>query len=110
VAKTRALVTGSAGFLGSHLCERLLSEGYRVVSMDNLGTGSLENVAHLKDETHFEYIDHDVTSHINIGGRCWQMGVAEVVDHNVKCSEEGVHIDHEESLFLFLGDRAANRL
>ena len=64
----RALVTGGAGFLGSHLCERLLSEGYRVVCMDNLRTGSLENVAHLESEAHFEYIDHDVTSHINVGG------------------------------------------
>jgi dTDP-glucose 4,6-dehydratase len=68
VAKKRALVTGGAGFLGSHLCERLLSEGYRVVCMDNLRTGSLENVAHLESEAHFEYIDHDVTSHINVGG------------------------------------------
>jgi dTDP-glucose 4,6-dehydratase len=67
VAKKRALVTGGAGFLGSHLCERLLSEGYRVVCMDNLRTGSLENVAHLEGEAHFEYIDHDVTSHINVG-------------------------------------------
>jgi dTDP-glucose 4,6-dehydratase len=68
VAKKRALVTGGAGFLGSHLCERLLSEGYHVVCMDNLRTGSLENVAHLEGETHFEYIDHDVTSHINVAG------------------------------------------
>jgi dTDP-glucose 4,6-dehydratase len=66
--KRRALVTGGAGFLGSHLCERLLSEGYRVVCMDNLRTGSLENVAHLEGEAHFEYIDHDVTSHINVAG------------------------------------------
>jgi dTDP-glucose 4,6-dehydratase len=66
--KRRALVTGGAGFLGSHLCERLHSEGYRVVCMDNLRTGSLENVAHLEGEAHFEYIDHDVTSHINVAG------------------------------------------
>jgi len=68
VANKRALVTGGAGFLGSHLCERLLSEGYSVLCMDNLRTGSLENVAHLEDEAHFEYTDHDVTSHINVGG------------------------------------------
>src|SRR5215211_2070337 len=70
VAKSKplALVTGGAGFLGSHLCERLLSEGYHVVCMDNLRTGSLENVAHLEGEAHSEYIDHDVTSHINVAG------------------------------------------
>jgi dTDP-glucose 4,6-dehydratase len=68
VAKKRALVTGGAGFLGSHLCERLLSEGYHVVCMDNLRTGSLENVAHLEGEADFEYIDHDVTSHIKVAG------------------------------------------
>jgi dTDP-glucose 4,6-dehydratase len=66
--KPRALVTGGAGFLGSHLCERLLSEGYRVVCMDNLRSGSLENIAHLEDEAGFEYINHDVTVHINVGG------------------------------------------
>jgi dTDP-glucose 4,6-dehydratase len=67
--KLRALVTGGAGFVGSHLCERLLSEGYRVVCMDNLTTGSLDNVAHLmKGEADFEYIDHDVTTRINIPG------------------------------------------
>ena len=49
-SKPRALVTGGAGFLGSHLCERLLAEGYRVICMDNLRTGTLENVAHLEDD------------------------------------------------------------
>ncbi len=67
-ARPRALVTGGAGFVGSHLCERLLSEGYRVVCMDNLRTGTLENVAHLEDEADFEYIDHDITTHINVPG------------------------------------------
>ncbi len=66
--KPRALVTGGAGFLGSHLCERLLSEGYRVVCMDNLRTGSLDNVVHLEDEPDFEYVDHDVTAYINVPG------------------------------------------
>jgi dTDP-glucose 4,6-dehydratase len=64
----RALVTGGAGFLGSHLCERLLSEGYSVVCMDNLRTGRLENIAHLGNQVDFEYIDHDVTAYINITG------------------------------------------
>jgi dTDP-glucose 4,6-dehydratase len=66
--KPRALVTGGAGFLGSHLCERLLSEGYRVVCMDNLRTGSLENIVHLEDEPDFEYVDHDVTTYMNVPG------------------------------------------
>ena len=64
----RALVTGGAGFLGSHLCGRLMAEGYRVVCMDNLRTGSRENVAHLADEPGFEYLDHDVTLPIEIRG------------------------------------------
>jgi dTDP-glucose 4,6-dehydratase len=67
--KPRALVSGGAGFLGSHLCERLLSEGYRVVCMDNLRTGSLENVSHLEGDADFEYADHDVTTHINVVGK-----------------------------------------
>ena len=54
--------------MGSHLCERLLSEGYRVLCMDNLRTGSLDNVAHLADEPDFEYVDHDVSSYINVPG------------------------------------------
>jgi dTDP-glucose 4,6-dehydratase len=66
--KPLALVTGGAGFLGSHLCERLLSEGYRVLCMDNLSTGCLDNVAHLEDETDLEYVDHDVTAYINVPG------------------------------------------
>jgi dTDP-glucose 4,6-dehydratase len=66
--KPRALVTGGAGFVGSHLCERLLSEGYRVTCMDNLRTGTLENVAHLESDADFEYIDHDVSAYINVSG------------------------------------------
>jgi len=69
-AKPRALVTGGAGFLGSHLCERLLSEGYRVVCMDNLRTGALENVAHLLEgeAEYFEYVEHDVSTYIHVSG------------------------------------------
>ena len=65
---TTALVTGGAGFIGSHLCERLLSEGYRVVCMDNLRTGALENIAHLQGEVNFEYVPHDVTTYIQYPG------------------------------------------
>jgi dTDP-glucose 4,6-dehydratase len=63
--KRRALVTGGAGFIGSHLCDRLLAEGYRVVCMDNLQTGVLDNISHVND-LDFEFIDHDVTLHINL--------------------------------------------
>ena len=67
--KPRALVTGGAGFIGSHLCERLLlEEGYRVVCMDNLRTGALENIAHLQGEANFEYVPHDVTTYIRYPG------------------------------------------
>src|ERR671933_1560696 len=66
---TTALVTGGAGFIGSHLCERLLlEEGYRVVCMDNLRTGTLENIAHLQGEANFEYVPHDVTTYIRYPG------------------------------------------
>ena len=67
-SKPRALVTGGAGFLGSYLCERLLAEGYRVSCMDNLRTGTLENVAHLEGEADFEYVEHDVSTYINVPG------------------------------------------
>ena len=66
--KKRALVTGGAGFIGSHLCERLLAEGYRVICLDNLITGSFENVAHLAGSPSFEYLQHDATKHIDAPG------------------------------------------
>jgi dTDP-glucose 4,6-dehydratase len=67
--KPRALVTGGAGFIGSHLCERLLAEGYEVLCLDNLITGSFENVApFLAHEADFDYIDHDLSTHIDIPG------------------------------------------
>ena len=68
-ARPRALVTGGAGFLGSHLCERLIGEGYLVLCVDNLSTGARENVAHLEGDPGFEYVNHDVTSPFHIGGR-----------------------------------------
>jgi dTDP-glucose 4,6-dehydratase len=67
--RPRALVTGGAGFLGSHLCERLISEGYLVLCMDNLSTGVRENVAHLEGDPCFEFVHHDVTLPLHIEGR-----------------------------------------
>ncbi|MDP9486548.1 MAG: SDR family oxidoreductase [Actinomycetota bacterium] len=64
----RALVTGGAGFIGSHLSERLLEEGYRVVCVDSLITGSSENVAHLANSPNFEYVEHDATKHMDVSG------------------------------------------
>jgi dTDP-glucose 4,6-dehydratase len=63
----RALVTGSAGFLGSHLSERLLDEGFSVIGMDNLVTGDLANIAHLTGRD-FVFVKHDVTNYINVDG------------------------------------------
>jgi len=60
----RVLVTGGAGFLGSHLCERLLGDGHEVIAMDNLFTGSKRNIAHLRDHGGFEFVRHDIVNPI----------------------------------------------
>jgi len=64
----RVLITGGAGFLGSHLCEKFLHEGYTVVCMDNFITGSPENIAHLFGNAKFQCIQHDVTEYIYVAG------------------------------------------
>lgn len=64
----RALVTGGAGFLGSHLCDRLLAEGFEVVAFDNLLTGSTDNIAHLLDNPRFRYVHYDVCEYLYLDG------------------------------------------
>lgn len=64
----RVLITGGAGFLGSHLCERFLKEGYHVIAMDNLITGDLRNIEHLMPLANFEFHHHDVSQFIHITG------------------------------------------
>jgi dTDP-glucose 4,6-dehydratase len=67
--RPRALITGGAGFLGSHLCERFLAEGYEVICMDNLITGELGNVEHLFRDRWFHFEQRDVTEYIHVGGK-----------------------------------------
>ncbi len=64
----RILITGAAGFLGSHLCDRFLAEGYNVVGMDNLLTGNIKNIEHLFPVKEFEFYHHDVTKFVHVPG------------------------------------------
>ena len=59
------LITGAAGFLGSHLCDKFLAEGFKVFGMDNLITGNLDNLKHLENNVNFEFINHDVSDYID---------------------------------------------
>lgn len=63
------MITGAAGFLGSHLCDRFIAEGYHVMAMDNLITGDLKNIEHLFKLEHFEFYHHDVTKFVHVPGR-----------------------------------------
>jgi dTDP-glucose 4,6-dehydratase len=67
--RPRSLVTGGAGFLGSHLCDRLIREGHEVICVDNLITGDVNNVAHLFGNEAFRFIKHDVTEYLYVEGR-----------------------------------------
>lgn len=64
----RVLITGAAGFLGSHLCERFIKDGFHVIAMDNLITGRLKNIEHLFAHAHFEFHHHDVSKYIHVPG------------------------------------------
>jgi dTDP-glucose 4,6-dehydratase len=67
--RKRILITGAAGFLGSHLCDRFIKEGYYVIGMDNLITGDLKNIEHLFQLEQFEFYHHDITKFIHIPGK-----------------------------------------
>jgi dTDP-glucose 4,6-dehydratase len=66
--KKRVLITGAAGFIGSHLCDRFLAEGHHVIGMDNMLTGSLSNIEHLFSRADFEFYHHDVTKFVHVPG------------------------------------------
>lgn len=68
MSRKRVLITGGAGFLGSHLCDRFINEGYHVVAMDNLITGNLENIEHLFKLEQFEFYHHDVSKFVHVPG------------------------------------------
>jgi UDP-glucuronate decarboxylase len=84
--ETRMLITGGAGFLGSHLCERLLAENANVVCADNFFTGARRNIEHLLDHRHFELLRHDVTFPLYIE-------VDEI--YNLACPASPVHYQHD---------------
>src|SRR5699024_199918 len=65
----RVLINGAAGFLGSHLCDRFIKEGYSVIGMDNLITGDLKNIEHLFPNKNFVFYNHDVTTFVHVPGK-----------------------------------------
>lgn len=67
--RKRILITGAAGFLGSHLCDRFIRDGYHVIAMDNLITGRLKNIEHLFKLEQFEFYHHDVSTFIHVPGK-----------------------------------------
>jgi UDP-glucuronate decarboxylase len=80
------MVTGGAGFLGSHLCDRLLADGHDVLCVDNLFTGTKQNIEHLRDHPHFEFLRHDVTFPLYVE-------VDEI--YNLACPASPVHYQHD---------------
>ena len=69
--KKTIVITGGAGFIGSHLCDRLLNEGFRVICIDNFITGTINNIGHLLGEKNFRLIKQDVSKHIEIKETVW---------------------------------------
>ena len=85
-SRSRTLITGGAGFLGSHLCERLLNEGHDVLCLDNFFTGTKDNIAHLLDNPHFELMRHDVIFPFYVE-------VDEI--YNLACAASPIHYQHD---------------
>ena len=67
--KKRVLITGAAGFLGSHLCDKFIKEGFFVIGMDNLITGDLKNIEHLFKNPDFDFYHHDVSKFVHVSGK-----------------------------------------
>ena len=86
MSRKRVLVTGGAGFIGSHLCERLLKEGYDVICMDNLFTGQKDNIRHLLDNPYFEFIRKDILEDIYV--ECDQI-------YNLACPASPIHYQYD---------------
>ena len=82
----RVLVSGGAGFIGSHLCKRLINDGCYVICLDNLFTGSKRNIAELMDHPHFEFMEHDVTQPLEIE--------ADEI-YNLACPASPIHYQHD---------------
>jgi dTDP-glucose 4,6-dehydratase len=73
----RILITGGAGFIGSHLSDRLITEGHQVIAMDNLVTGDMANIEHLRSNPNFQFIFHDISNHIHVPGPLdWVLNIA----------------------------------
>jgi len=84
--RKRVLVTGGAGFIGSHLCERLINDGNDVICVDNLFTGQKDNIRHLLDQPYFEFIRHDVTEGLYV--ECDQI-------YNLACPASPIHYQYD---------------
>lgn len=82
----RILVSGGAGFIGSHLCTRLVEDGHKVICLDNLFTGSEENIVHLRKHPHFEFVFHDVEFP-------YEAEVDEI--YNLACPASPIHYQHD---------------
>jgi dTDP-glucose 4,6-dehydratase len=100
MSKGRALVTGGAGFLGSHLCDALLGEGYSVIAADNLLTGRLSNLEHLRNDSRFEFLQRDVCQPFDCGRVEWVFHFASPASP-VDYSEHGIETLQVGSLGTF---------